>query len=103
MLVSFPRETVTTGARVTIASKVALHCCGVVTVTLYVPLALGVMLCVVAPPFHRKVLPVLPAFNIGGELMQALTSCRTSTGMALNWMFIASLALQLFALVTVTE
>ena len=53
IVVSLPRFTVSVGASVTTASNIAVHCCGVVTCTVYVPLVVGVMLWVVALLLQR--------------------------------------------------
>ena len=101
-LVSFPKETLIAGARSTVASNTALQFSGVVTVTEYVPDEEATMLCPVAPVLQTKLLPPLPAFSEGGELMHAVASWSASTGIGLNWTSIASEAVQLFAFVTVT-
>ena len=72
--VSGPRSMLMVGIKVTFASYVALHPWAVVMLTEYDPLVKGVMDCVVAEVLHKKELPELPAFKVGGWLMHVVTS-----------------------------
>jgi hypothetical protein len=100
--VSRPRSTDKEGSTATFASYVELQFAGVVIVTVYVPLIVGVIVCEVAPVDQLYVLPGFPASSTIGSLIQVVTFWRRSRGNALNWSVMASELLHPFALVTVT-